>query len=70
LVGAVALRLTRVDDRTLGGLFLLVGALLVYLVMFDRGGILSVLVGAAAAHQNYLHEFFHDGRHLFNSPCH
>ena len=64
------LRVARVDDRVLGAFSMMAGASLVYLVMFDQGGILAALVGAAAAHQNYLHEFFHDGRHLFNAPCH
>lgn len=58
------------SDRTLAVLFILVGTALVYVVMFDQGGILAALLGAAAAQQNYLHEFFHDGRHLAGVPCH
>jgi hypothetical protein len=65
-----SLRVARVDDRVLGAFFMMTGAFLVYLVMFSQSDLLAALVGAGAAHQNYLHEFFHDGRHLFNAPCH
>ena len=62
--------LARVSDRLLGGLFLLTGAFLVYLVLFDQGAAVSAFLGAAAGRENLLHEFFHDGRHLWNAPCH
>jgi len=28
------------------------------------------VLGKATAANNYLHEFFHDGRHLLGLPCH
>ena len=62
--------LARVSDRMFGGLFLVTGAFLCYLVLFDQGAAASVILGAAAGRENLLHEFFHDGRHLWNAPCH
>ena len=62
--------IARVSDRVLGGLFLLTGAFLVYLVLFDQGAVASVIFGATAGRENLLHEFFHDGRHLWNAACH
>jgi hypothetical protein len=75
-VNAIGLRVlaggayARASDRLLGSLFCLTGALLVYLVLFDQGAAISVLLGATAGRENLLHEFFHDGRHLWNAPCH
>lgn len=37
-----------------------------YAVTFD-GGLISSTV---AKSQSYLHELFHDGRHLLGVPCH
>ena len=34
-----------------------------YAVFLDQGNLVS-------ATGNYLHEFAHDGRHLFGAPCH
>jgi hypothetical protein len=62
--------LARVSDRLLGGLFVLTGAFLVYLVLFDQGAAVAVILGTAAGRENLLHEFFHDGRHLWNAACH
>jgi hypothetical protein len=45
-------------------------ALLVYAVAFDQGLLLEPLFGKAAAADKFLHEFFHDGRHLLGFPCH
>ena len=39
---------------------------LLYAVTFD-GGFLSARVATSGM---FLHEFFHDGRHLFGVPCH
>jgi hypothetical protein len=75
-VSAVSLRvatsgaLARVSDRVLAGLFILTGAVLLYLVLFDQGAALAVIVGVTSGRENLLHEFFHDGRHLWNAPCH
>jgi hypothetical protein len=75
-VSAATLRLvasgtfTRISDRVIGGLFLLTGSFLVYLVLFDQGAAITVVLGATAGRENLLHEFFHDGRHFWNAPCH
>jgi Probable cobalt transporter subunit (CbtB) len=62
--------LARVSERITGCLYLVTGAFLVYLVLFDQGAAVSVILGAGAGRENLLHEFFHDGRHLWNAPCH
>jgi hypothetical protein len=54
----------------LGALFCLIGATLLYLVLFDQGAVLTVVFGVTTGRGNLLHEFFHDGRHLWNAPCH
>ena len=41
-----------------------------FAVLFDNGVLLAPLLGDAAGNVNYLHEFFHDGRHLLGTPCH
>ena len=45
-------------------------ALALFAVLFDNGVLLSPLLGEAAGTQNYLHELFHDGRHVLGTPCH
>ncbi len=50
----------------LGGLALFV----LYALFFDQGGLLAPFLGLDAFSSNYLHEFAHDGRHLFGLPCH
>lgn len=42
----------------------------VFAVGYDQGALLAPVLGKAAAANNYLHEFFHDGRHLLGFPCH
>ena len=67
---ALALRL---GDRILATLFVAGGAFLVYLVMFDQRAAVAAVAGAIGVHgsqPNYLHELFHDGRHLGGAPCH
>jgi hypothetical protein len=39
-------------------------------VGYDQGVLLEPVLGKAATAKNYLHEFFHDGRHLLGFPCH
>jgi hypothetical protein len=46
------------------------GTFVLYLVLFDQGQVSDVVLGSLFGHQNVLHEFFHDGRHLANAPCH
>lgn len=55
--------------RLLAGLAVVLGLLALFAVAFDQGQLLSPLV-AKAASSNYLHELFHDGRHLLGVPCH
>lgn len=45
---------------------LLVAIALMWVVAFE-GGAISQVVGRSSL---YLHELFHDGRHLFGVPCH
>jgi hypothetical protein len=45
---------------------LVAGALVLWLVAFDNGQVSSVLQRGDL----YLHELFHDGRHLIGVPCH
>jgi hypothetical protein len=45
-------------------------ALALFAVLFDNGVLLSPLLGEASGTQNYLHELFHDGRHVLGTPCH
>jgi hypothetical protein len=46
---------------------LLVGvALALWLVTFDNGQLTSVL----SRGDLFIHEFFHDGRHVLGVPCH
>jgi hypothetical protein len=42
----------------------------VYAVGYDQGMLLEPLFGKLSTVNNYLHEFFHDGRHLLGFPCH
>ena len=58
-----------VNERLLGVLSLAVGAILFYLVMMDHGQVINLLIGSGVT-GNYLHELFHDGRHLGGAPCH
>jgi hypothetical protein len=67
---ATSQTLARAPDRLLGAFFCLTGATLLYLVLFDQGAALTIVLGATTGRGNLLHEFFHDGRHLWNAPCH
>jgi hypothetical protein len=52
--------------------WLAVGLLLaiVYAVGYDQGTLLEPLLGKLSSTNNYLHELFHDARHLLGFPCH
>lgn len=54
----------------LSALLVVVGLFLVYLVLFDQGALLQAVTGGNAVQPSYLHELFHDGRHLAGVPCH
>lgn len=45
-------------------------ALIVFAVGYDQGSLVRLLAGEVAEKNNYLHEFFHDARHLLGVPCH
>lgn len=47
-----------------------VGATVAYAVLFDQGALLALLTGGHQAGPNYLHELFHDARHLVGVVCH
>ncbi|MDP8970929.1 MAG: CbtB-domain containing protein [Actinomycetota bacterium] len=47
-----------------------VGATLAYAVLFDQGALLALLTGDQLAGPSYLHELFHDARHLLGVVCH
>jgi hypothetical protein len=68
---AIALGTTavQVNERLLGALSLAAGATLFYLVMLDHGQVINLLIGSGVT-GSYLHELFHDGRHLGGAPCH
>ncbi|MBM3677457.1 MAG: CbtB-domain containing protein [Actinobacteria bacterium] len=59
----------RVADQVLAAGFMVAGAAILYLVLFDQGTA-AALISTSAAHQNLFHELFHDGRHLASAPCH
>ncbi len=44
--------------------------LVLFAVLYDNGALVAPLVGESAYAKNYLHEFFHDGRHLLGVPGH
>ncbi len=60
----------RANERLVGGIALMVGAMLFYLAMLDQGQVADLLLAGGLASSNHLHEFFHDGRHLAGAPCH
>ena len=45
-------------------------ALAIFAVLFDNGTLLAPFLGDVSHTANYLHELFHDGRHLLGTPCH
>ena len=61
-----AARTTAVKIPTWAWMAMMLALALLYAVSFD-GGFLSARVATSSM---FLHEFFHDGRHLFGVPCH
>ena len=45
-------------------------ALAIFAVVFDNGALLAPFLGDVSHATNYMHELFHDGRHLLGTPCH
>ncbi|MCX5200985.1 CbtB-domain containing protein [Streptomyces sp. NBC_00237] len=54
---------TRTRDLLILAAAVIVSLIALYAVFMDNGHIIS-------ATGSYLHEFSHDGRHLFGAPCH
>jgi Probable cobalt transporter subunit (CbtB) len=50
-------------DWLIASAAVIVALIALYAVFMDHGTVI-------AATGNYLHEFAHDGRHLFGAPCH
>jgi hypothetical protein len=65
-----ALHTTKARDALVAGVLVLLALFALYSVFFDQGILLSSVFGDTAYDANYLHEFAHDGRHLFGMPCH
>lgn len=53
----------RTRDWLIAGSAVLVALIALYAVFMDNGQLIAATGG-------YLHEFSHDGRHLFGAPCH
>ena len=60
----------RVAGKASLPLWLALVALTLFAVLFDNGALLTPILGEASGTQNYLHELFHDGRHVLGAPCH
>ena len=60
----------RVAGKASLPIWLVLIALALFAVLFDKGVLLVPLLGEVAGTQNYLHELFHDGRHVLGTPCH
>ncbi|MFF0743125.1 CbtB-domain containing protein [Streptomyces sp. NPDC004111] len=61
--GDLASATTRTRDLLILVAAVIVALIALYAVFMDNGHIIS-------ATGSYLHEFSHDGRHLFGAPCH
>ncbi|MFD3516231.1 CbtB-domain containing protein [Streptomyces sp. NPDC058657] len=61
--GDLASATTRTRDLLILLTAVIVALIALYAVFMDNGHIISVT-------GSYLHEFSHDGRHLFGAPCH
>jgi hypothetical protein len=61
-----AARTTAVNLPTWAWLMMALALGLLYAVTFDTGALSSHVASSGM----YLHELFHDGRHLLGVPCH
>ena len=59
-----------VREAVVAGFLVALALFILYAVFLDQGALLAPLLGEAARNFNYLHEFTHDGRHLFAAQCH
>ena len=53
----------RTRDWLIASAAVIIALIALYAVFIDNGSLVS-------ATGSYLHEFAHDGRHLFGAPCH
>ncbi|HCT80397.1 MAG TPA: hypothetical protein DGT23_28315 [Micromonosporaceae bacterium] len=60
----------RLRDQVIAGVLVVLALFILYVVFLDQGALLSPALGEAARSDNYIHEFTHDGRHLFAAACH
>jgi hypothetical protein len=60
---ALSAATTRTREWLIAAAAVVVALIALYAVFFDDGTLISATGG-------YLHEFSHDGRHLFGAPCH
>ncbi len=44
--------------------------IILFAVGFDQGQIINTVAGQTATQLTWLHEFFHDARHVAGFPCH
>lgn len=49
---------------------ILAAVLVLYVLAFDQGFLMSLVQGAKAFDLNFFHEAFHDARHAAGFPCH
>ena len=52
------------------GMLLIIFGLGLFVVGFDQGHLFSLVEGTDAFDDLYLHELFHDMRHVAGYPCH
>ena len=57
-------------DQMVPWALIVIGLLGLYLFAFDNGHALRVVAGQSSMENNWVHEFFHDGRHLNAFMCH
>lgn len=57
-------------DWLLLGYAVVLGLLVLYIVGFDQGFLLSLFQGHSAYDVNMFHELIHDSRHIAAFPCH
>ena len=57
-------------DRMVPWALIALGLLGLYLFAFDNGHALAAVAGQSSLQNNWLHEFFHDARHLNAFMCH
>jgi len=49
---------------------MVLSTIILFAVGFDQGQIINTVAGQTATQLTWLHEFFHDARHVAGFPCH